>query len=80
MPTVTINYGYNIHRIKVDVSTLEKIQAGELVEVDGQGFAHEEDGLLDDHWIFNQVPGDVSFWLDNDAEYYGQEIWIDEVP
>lgn len=79
MPTVTISYGHDIHLIKVDVGTLEKIQAGDFVEVDGQGFSHEEDGLLVDHWIFNQVPGNVSFWLDNEAEYKGQKVWIDEV-
>jgi hypothetical protein len=78
MPTLTISFGYDIHRIKVDGPTLAKIQAGEVVEVDGRGFAHEEDGLLVDHWVFNRVPGEVSFWLDNGAEYCGQEVWIDE--
>lgn len=79
MPTVTISYGYDIHRIKVEVGTLAKIQAGEFVEVDGQGFSHEEDGLLVDHWVFNRVPGEVSFWLDNGAEYHGQAIWVDDI-
>lgn len=78
MPSITMNYGYDIHRIRVDVSILEKIKFGEVVEIDGQGFAHEDEGLLIDHWVFNRFPDEVLFWLDNGSEYHGQELWIDE--
>jgi len=78
MPTITISYGYDIHRIRVDEPTFVRINRGNVVEVDGQGFGHEEDGLLIDHWVFNNDFGKVMFWLDNGAEYHGQEVWVED--
>lgn len=77
MPTITTSYGYDIHSIEVDHKTLERIQAGECVEIDGQGFAHETDGEVIDHWVFNRSPGEIYFWLDNGAEFYGDQLWVD---
>ena len=78
MVTLRIDYGYDMHSIKLDKETLEKIKAGEKIEVDGQGFSHEEDGNVSDHWIFNREPGEISFGLDNGAEFHAQNRWIEE--
>ena len=44
MITLTIDYSYDIHSIEMDEETYAEINAGKLVEVDGQGFNHEADG------------------------------------
>jgi hypothetical protein len=33
---------------------------------------------MTDYWIFNRNPGEVMFWLDNDAEFYARDSWIEE--
>ncbi len=73
MVQVTINYGYDIHSIEVDVVTWAAIKAGQKVTIEGQGFIHEEDGKVLDHWVFNALPGDIYFWLDN-VRNSGQRI------
>lgn len=78
MPKIRISYGYDIHEIEVTVDELAAIKRGEQISVDGQGFFHEEDGEVEDHWEFNKEPGDIFFWLDNGAEFNASEIWIEE--
>ena len=80
MIRVTIDFGYDIHHINVDDLTYRQIKSGKKVEVDGQGFTHEEDGHLVDHWKFNDTPGDACFRLDNGAEFRADDIWFDENP
>lgn len=77
--TLTIDYGYDIHSIEMDKETYAEINAGKLVEIDGQGFNHEEDGGVTDHWVFNREPKQVYFWLDNGAEFYAQKVWIEGI-
>jgi hypothetical protein len=35
------------------------------------------DGCVVDHWVFNDKPGEIYFWLDNGAEFKAQASWID---
>ena len=71
---LTVSYGYDIHRIELDEKTYAAVKSGTKVQVDGQGFPDEEDGPTQDHWIFNRAPGEIYFWLDNGAEFYGEEV------
>ncbi len=71
MPTLSIDYGFDIHSIEIASDELDLIEAGQKVELEGQGFLHEFDGFLRDHWIFNSTPGEVMFWLDNGATFHG---------
>jgi hypothetical protein len=76
---ITIDYGYDIHSIKVSESVHDRIKKGEIVEIEGQGFSHEAEGECVDHWVFNRPPGFVYFWLDNGAEFYAGDSWVDEL-
>lgn len=70
MTTIIANYGYDIHSIELSANTLVKIKNGLRVDIDGQGFMHEEDGMMIDHWVFNDEAGQTYFYLDNGAEYF----------
>ena len=76
--TLAISYGDGVHSIKLSRDDYAEIKEGGLVEIEGQGFIHEEDGLMTDYWIFNRYPGEIMFWLDNDAEFYARDFWIEE--
>ena len=67
-----------MHSIKLDEGTYAKIKSGETIRIAGQGFIHEEDGEVEDTWVFNAKPGEISFFLDNGAEFFAQDSWIDE--
>jgi hypothetical protein len=75
---ISISYGYDIHSITITDDQLKSIKEGYEIEIDGQGFMHEEDGLTSDHWVFNRSPGEIMFWLDNGAEFYSQSSWIED--
>lgn len=77
MVILYVNYGPDIHRIELGEETYSAIKAGAKIEIDGQGFSHEEDGEVQDHWRFNREPGEIYFWLDNGAEFYSQNSWVD---
>jgi hypothetical protein len=53
------------------------IEKGRKVALRGQGFIHEEDGMVGDHWIFNEKPGEIYFWLDNGGQFHceGDPLW-----
>ncbi len=73
--TITASYGYDIHSIDVDEATTRAaIGAGKRMEIDGQGFMHEEDGPQQDHWVFNNAPNEIYFYLDNGAEFFCEKI------
>lgn len=76
---ITISYGYDIHSLVIAKDEYDSIQEGSPFAIDGQGFMHEEDGLVADHWVFNSSPGEVMFWLDNGAEFFSQEIWTESI-
>lgn len=78
MPKIQISYGYDIHEIEVSVDELTSIKRGEQISIVGKGFFHEEDGEVQDYWVFNRRPGEIYFWLDSGAEFNASEIWIDE--
>ncbi|MGJ4913304.1 hypothetical protein ACQR10_06260 [Bradyrhizobium sp. HKCCYLRH2060] len=77
MVTITISYGYDVHSIEVDEVTYAAIKSGKKVTLAGQGFVHEEDGPVVDHWIFNETPGDIYFRLDNGAEFRSVSSWVE---
>ncbi len=78
MLRLTISYGYDNHSIVVSPETLAAIQSGKKIEIDGQGFQHEEDGCVQDHWVFNDDRSPVVVWLDNEAEFFAEEFFISE--
>jgi hypothetical protein len=81
MIRVTINYGYDIHHIDLDEKTYAAIKDGQKIELVGQGFVHEEDGEVADYWFFNRgESGEIYFSLDNGAEFYAQDFWVDPAP
>ncbi len=53
--TITVSYRYDIPSIEVDEATFTAIKAGKRIEIDGQGFMHEEDGLQQDHWVLGEA-------------------------
>ena len=78
MIQLTINYGYDVHSISLDEKIRDEIIKGVRVAIDGQGFHHEEDGLVVDHWIFNNSPKQIYFWLDIGGEFYAQDWWFEK--
>ena len=78
MIKLVVNYGYDTHSIMLDDAVYGAIQAGEKISINGQGFFYEEDGEMIDHWVFNKFPGEISFWLDNGAEFEAQDFWIEK--
>lgn len=52
MARVVVDYGYDLHTLVLPRLTLAKIQAGEPMVVEGQGFPVEGE-LEQDHWTFN---------------------------
>jgi hypothetical protein len=80
MVILTISYGYDIHSIEMDENSYSAIENGKRVKLDGQGFMHEEDGMVADHWVFNEKPGEIYFWLGNGAEFNCHDgPWIENV-
>ncbi|WP_315795707.1 hypothetical protein [Bradyrhizobium sp. SZCCHNRI3043] len=78
MVKLTVSYGYDIHSIELDDATYAAIKSGQKVALDGQGFVHEEEGKVLDHWVFNNTPGDIYFWLDSGAEFRARDSWIED--
>ncbi|MDE2563247.1 MAG: hypothetical protein KGL48_13475 [Sphingomonadales bacterium] len=76
--TIVLDYGYDQHSIEVDSETFTKVAAGEPVTIEGQGFVHEEDGLLADRWYFQLAELAAGFILSNDAEFHGQRVWLED--
>jgi hypothetical protein len=68
--TVTVNYGYDIHSVKITRAEYEQIYRGEATEVKGDGFSIE--GEMDsDSWTFNkETPGSVYVTTDNLHDIY----------
>ena len=77
MVKITISFGYDTHSINISEAQYERIKAGKRVRIRGQGFMHEEEGHVLDHWAFNETPGSIRFWLDNAVEFHAQEFWIE---
>jgi hypothetical protein len=62
----------------MDEKSYSAIENGHRVKLDGQGFMHEEDGTVADHWLFNEKPGEIYFRLDNGAQFNCQDgPWIE---
>ena len=49
---ITISYGYDIHSLELSSSDLEKINDGETLDIEGQGFSIEGE-VVQDTWHFN---------------------------
>ena len=48
MPLISCDYGYDVHCAEISHDVAAKIARNESVSFMGQGFSHEEEGLLDD--------------------------------
>ena len=77
MITVTADYGYDIHNVRVEPGVFEDFTRGEIVVVDGQGFMHDEDGWQQDHWLFDGKEKEIRFWLDNGAEFFAKILNVE---
>jgi hypothetical protein len=77
MTTVTVDYGYDVHSVKVDPSLFQDFSNGEIVTLDGQGFMYDDEGWLQDHWVFDGETKEVRFWLDNGAEFFVTILNVD---
>ena len=49
---MTVDFGYDLHRISISETVFAQIQAGQAVTIEGQGFPVE--GVMEqDEWAFN---------------------------
>jgi len=55
--TVTVDYGYDIHSIKISGRTYRRIQGGKALTIKGQGF-HWDATPDQDFWQFNTAKAD----------------------
>ena len=78
MVRLTVDYGDDVHSIEIDEGTYARIKSGEKVEITGQGFVHEEDGEVPDTWIFNSEPEEIAFYLQNGAQFFAGDSWVEE--
>lgn len=77
MITITADYGYDVHSIRVEPGIFEDFSRGEIVTVDGQGFIYDEDGWQQDHWLFDGKAKEIRFWLDNGAEFFAKIVHVE---
>jgi hypothetical protein len=72
---ITINYGYDNHSIEILKKDYELFKQGGTLSLFGQGFFHEVDGEQCDYWNFDGKTGEISFSLENDADFFAQDRW-----
>ncbi len=65
-----MDYGYDLHTIRISEAAFAQIQSGKPVTVQGQGFPVE--GTTEqDHWSFNEsVPGAIYVSTDEGREVF----------
>ena len=78
MPTITCNYGYDIHSSEISADIANMIAAKKSVKFLGQGFCHEETGLVEDEWFYDGPSDTFIICLDGEAQLIGQEFWISD--
>lgn len=71
---VTVDYGYDLHSITIEDAVFARIQAGQPVVVEGQGFPVE--GVTEqDHWAFNcGAVGALHVMTDEGREVFAGDI------
>lgn len=79
MVRVTVDYGYDLHIISITDAIFAKIQAGQPVVVEGQGFPVE--GVMEqDQWVFNcGAVGAVQVMTDEGREVFEGDLGDAEV-
>ena len=77
MKTITVDYGYDVHSIEIDGELYQSFLKGEDIGVDGQGFVYDEEGWQQDHWFFDGKSGEVTFTLDNGAEFFAKIVNVE---
>ncbi len=79
MVRVTVDYGYDLHTIIIEEAVFARIQAGQPVVVEGQGFPVE--GVMEqDQWAFNGGSlGAVHVVTDEGREVFEGDLEDDEV-
>ena len=50
--TVTVEWGYELHSLTLKNKDWNKVQAGEILKMDGEGY-HYEGKFFADYWKFN---------------------------
>ncbi len=75
---LVIDYGFDIHKIKVDPAIYDEFESGQVFEIVGQGFVDEEGRQIDDHWAFNRTPGEIYVWLENGREFFAHDYWLED--
>lgn len=74
MVTLSVDYGYDVHSIKIDDEFYQSFLSGKVIMTDGQGFMYDEEGWQQDHWCLDGATGEVRFYLDNGAEFHAKII------
>ena len=79
MVRVTVDYGYDVHSVSISESAFAKIQMGQFVVVEGQGFPVE--GVMErDLWTFNYCGvGAVHVMTDEGREVFDGDLGDTEV-
>lgn len=69
--TISVNYGYDIHRVTFSGKTYNQINRGIPVTIKGQGFDWE--GEPDqDYWEFNRAPCSLDIYTESGGEIYSR--------
>ena len=79
MIRVTVDYGFDLHTIRIAEATLAQIQAGYPRAIEGQGFSVE--GVMEqDQWAFNYGDlGDVRVSTDTGRDVFEGNLGDTEV-
>lgn len=76
---MTVDYGYDLHYIKISLTNWKRIQAGEPFELEGQHF-NAEGEHEQDYWRFNYgQPGSLHVYTEAERDIYKGNISDPEV-
>jgi hypothetical protein len=68
--TITVDYGYDIHSLRLSKRTHDRIVSGKSAEIHGQGF-HWEGEADKDIWFFNRdAPGQLYVTTDSGGDIF----------
>jgi len=73
--TITVEYGYDVHSVKVSSVSYRKFLAGEHFEIKGQGFLVEGDEEQD-FWVFNKSESErIIVYCDSGRDIFSGNAW-----
>lgn len=73
---LTVDYGYDVHSIEMDLDDFKRIQSGSNVELVGSGF-HIEGEVVQDRWVF--ANRSIHVYCDDGFEIYQGSLDDDSV-